>query len=137
MLKFSDIKPTALIAGALLDNVTTLFLMTLLAAALASTGLSEDDVMLRMKSTSGQLLGLIIGLGCTGLGGYVAGRMAKKAHVLHGALVAMTGMILAVIFHDSHDPLWFDILGFSVMLPVGMAGGYFARQRERGSQTPR
>jgi len=34
--------------------------------------------MSRMRSTSGLLLGLIIGLGCTVLGGYIAGRIARQ-----------------------------------------------------------
>ena len=129
-LKLSDIKLKAVIAGAVLDNATTLFVMTLLAAALVSTGLSEDQVMSRMKSTSGLLLGLIIGLGCTGLGGYVAGRMAKQAEVLHGLLVAVIGMVIALIFRDSGDPVWFDIVGFAGMLPAGMLGGRLAQQRQ-------
>jgi len=130
-LKLSDIKLKAVIAGAVLDNATTLFVMTLLAAALVSTGLSDDQVMSRMKSTSGLLLGLIIGLGCTGLGGYVAGRMAKQAGVLHGLLVAVIGMVIALIFREGGDPMWFDIVGFACMLPAGMAGGWLAQKRRK------
>ena len=133
MPKLSDVKLTALIVGAVVDNLTTLFLMMLLATALASTGLSQDDVMNRMKSMSGQLLSLIIGLCCTGLGGYVAGRMAKKAEVLHGALVAVISVILALILGDRGGISWSDILGLVAMLPVGMAGGYFAQQRKTGA----
>ena len=77
MLKLSDIKLKAVIVGAVVDNATTLFIMTFLAAALVSAGISEDEVMSRMRSTSGLLLGLIIGLGCTVLGGYIAGRIAS------------------------------------------------------------
>lgn len=121
----------AVTVGAVLDNATTLFLMTFLAAALVSTGLSEDEVMTRMKSTNGLLLGLIIGLGCTGLGAYVAGRIAKQSEVLHGGLVAVIGMIFAFIFREGGVPAWFDILGFAAMLPAGMGGGYIAEARRR------
>lgn len=130
-LKLSDVKLKAVLVGAVADNAGTLFVMTLLAAALASMGLSENEVMGRMRSTSGLLLGLIIGLGCTGLGGYVAGRMAKQAEVLHGALVAVTGMIIALIFRDGGDPAWFDLAGFLAMIPAGMAGGLLAQQRRK------
>lgn len=129
--KLSDIKLKAVVAGAVLDNATTLFLMTLLAAALASTGIPESEVMSRMKSPSGLLLGLILGLGCTVLGSYVAGRVAKQREVLHGALVAVVGMAVALIFRGSGDPAWFDIAGFTAMLPAGMAGGYLARKRPK------
>ena len=88
-LKLTDIKLKAVVFGAIVDNGGTLLIMTLLAAALVSTGLSEDEVMRRMKSASGLLLGLIIGLGFTVLGGYIAGRMARSAERMHGALVGV------------------------------------------------
>jgi len=125
----SDIKLKAVIAGALVDNLATLFVMLLLMTALASAGISQDDVVVRMKSTSGLLLSLIIGLGCTVLGGYVAGRMAGRAEVLHGVLVAGIGMVLALIFREGGLPSWYDIVGFAGMLPAGMLGGYISQQR--------
>ena len=133
MLKLSDIKFKAVIVGAIVDNAGTLLLMTILATALVSTGLSEDEVMSRMKSTSGLLLGLIIGLGFTVLGGYIAGRIARQHERTHGALVAVIGMVIALIFRDGGDPAWFDIAGFAGMLPAGILGGRLAWQR----RTPR
>jgi len=127
----SDIKLKAVIAGALVDNVATLFVMMFLMTALSSTGISHDDVVVRMKSTSGLLLTLIIGLGCTCLGGYVAGRMARRSEVLHGALVAGAGMVLALLYRETGLPLWYDIIGFAGMLPAGMGGGYIAQLRRK------
>ncbi len=129
MPKLSDIKLKAVIVGAVVDNAGTLLLMTALASALVSTGLSEDEVMGRMKSTSGLLLGLIVGLSCTVLGGFFAGRLARRAEVLHGALVAVVGMIIALTFRESGTPVWFDIAGFAGMLPAGLAGGHLAQKR--------
>ncbi len=125
-IHLSDIRFKALIAGALVDNAGTLLVMTTLAALLVKSGLSEDEVMARMKSTNGLLLGLVIGLGFTVLGGFFAGRMAKKAEMLHGALVAVVGMVITMIFWESGHPLWFDIVGFAGMLPAGLYGGYLA-----------
>jgi hypothetical protein len=129
MPKRSDIKYTAVIVGVIVDNAGTLLLMTILATALVSTGLSEDEVMNRMKSTNGLLLGLIVGLSFTGLGGYFAGRMAGRAEVLHGVLVAVVGMVFALIFREDGSPLWFDIAGLAGMLLAGMAGAYLAQRR--------
>lgn len=134
MPKRSDINFKAIIVGAVADNAGTLLLMTVLAALLVRTGLSEDEVMSRMKSAAGLLLGLIVGLGCTVGGGYLAGRMAGRAEVLHGALAAAVGLVLSIIFWESGDPLWFDITGFAMMLPAGMAGGYVAHRRRAGVQ---
>jgi len=128
MPKLSEIKFKAVIVGVVVDNAGTLLLMTALASALVSTGFSEDEVMGRMKSTSGLLLGLIVGLSCTVLGGFFAGRLARRAEVLHGALVAVAGMIIAWIFRESGTPLWFDIAGFAAMLPAGVAGGHLAQK---------
>ncbi|HEY6010490.1 MAG TPA: hypothetical protein VIX18_03385 [Nitrospirota bacterium] len=131
--KFSDIKLKAVIVGVIVDNAGTLLIMTFLAATLVSTGLSQDEVMRRLKSTNGLLLGLIIGLSFTVLGGFFAGRMAGRAERLHGALVAVIGIILAVVFRESGSPLWFDVVVIAAMLPAGMAGGYLAQKRRAGS----
>lgn len=129
MPKFYDIKFKAVIVGAIVDNAGTFLFMMVLASALLSTGLSEDQVVNRMKSMSGLLLQLIVGLGCTVLGGYVAGRMAGRAEVLQGVLVAALGMIVALIFWESGTPVWLGIAGFVGMLPAGMGGGYLAYWR--------
>jgi hypothetical protein len=132
MPKISDIKFSAVIVGVILDNAGTLLLMTILAGALVLTGLSEDEVMSRMKSTNGLLLGLILGLCCTGLGGYFAGKMAGRAEVLHGVLVAVFGMVLAMVFREAGTPLWFDIAGLAGMLAAGMGGAYLAQRQRVG-----
>ena len=129
MPKRSDIKFTAVIVGVIVDNAGTLLLMTILASALVSTGLSEDEVMSRMKSTSGLLLGLIVGLSFTVLGGFFAAKMAGRAEILHGVLVAVVGMVLALVFREDGSPLWFDIAGLAGMLLAGMAGAYLAQRR--------
>lgn len=131
----SDIKFKAVIVGAIVDNVATLVVMLFLMTALASQGLSQDEVVARMKTASGEFLSLIIGLGCTVLGGYVAGRMAGRAEVLHGALVAGIGMLVALLLRESGVPTLYDIIGFAAMLPAGMLGGLTARQRRVRSRT--
>lgn len=129
-----DIKLKAVIVGAIVDNVGTIAVMLLLMTALASQGISQEEIVARMKSPSGLLLNLILGLGCTFLGGYVAGRMARRSEVLHGALVAGAGMVLALVYRESGIPLWYDIIGFAGMLPAGMLGGHTARQRQKSGE---
>jgi hypothetical protein len=41
-------------------------------------------------------------------------------------------MVIALIFRESGDPVWFDIAGFAGMLPAGMAGGYLALRHRAG-----
>jgi len=132
--KLRNIKLKAVIAGAIVDNVATVAVMLFLMTALASQGLSQEEVAVRMKSVSGLLLNLIIGLGCTCVGGYVAGRIAQRSEALHGALVAGAGMVFALIWRESGLPLWYDIIGFAGMLPAGMFGGSLAHQRRENGE---
>lgn len=125
----TDLKLKAVIVGAIVDNVGTIVAMLILMTALASQGISQEEVVARMKSPGGLVLNLILGLGCTFLGGYVAGRMARRSEVLHGALVAGAGMVIALLWHEVGIPLWYDIIGFAGMLPAGMLGGHAAQQR--------
>lgn len=132
--RLSDIRIKAVIAGVIADNAGTLLIMTTLAALLTARGLPEDEVMLRLKSTNGLLLGFILGMGCTIGGAYLAGRMAGSAEVVHGALVAAIGIAVMVIFRESGEPLWFGVIAFSGMLPAGIFGGYLARKKRAGPQ---
>jgi len=61
-LKLSNIRFKAVIFGAIVDNLGTMFSVSLLIMALSSTGLQESEVVDRLKSLSGRLLTLIIGL---------------------------------------------------------------------------
>lgn len=128
-LKLSNIRFKAVIVGALVDNLGTMFSVSLLIMALSSTGFQESEVMDRLKSLSGRLLTLIIGLGWTMLGGYTAARMAKRDEFPHGALVAVVGIVIALVFREEGIPAWFEIIGLVCMLPAGMAGGSLAKKR--------
>ena len=116
----------AIVAGAVLDTVCTMFVMMVLMLSLHESGLPEKEVFERMKSTNGLLLSLIIGLGCTVLGSYVAGRIARRSEMYLGMCVAAVGMVFGAFFRESGLPLWYDLAGFSAMLPCGIAGGRFA-----------
>ena len=127
-----DIK--AVILGFLTDTVATIAISAVLVTAMASTGIHESDILDRMKSPSGLLLSLIFGLGCTMLGGYVAGRVAKRTEAMHGAVVGGISLILGLLMRESGQPLWYDIIGFVAIIPAGMAGGRLAAELHK--QTP-
>ncbi len=129
--KLSDIRFDAVLVGAIVDNLGTTAAMLALMTALTSTGISDAEALERIKTLSGLILTLIVGLGWTMLGGYVAGRMAKRDELLHGALVAAVGIVIALIFREEKVPLWFEIAGLVGMLPAGMAGGRQAKQRNK------
>jgi hypothetical protein len=126
----------AIAVGAVTDTACTMSIITTLMLVLASSGIPEREVVERMKGPSGLLLSLIIGLGCTTLGGYVAGRISRRSEVSLGAAVAVAGMVFGTFFRESGLPLWYDIAGFAGMIPCGIAGGHFAAEYNRGRNGP-
>ncbi len=133
-VKLSDISFKAIIAGALVDNLGTMFSVSLLILGLSSAGLSEPEVTERLKTLSGLLLTLIVGLGWTMMGGYTAGRVAKRSEILHAALAAVISIAVGLIFREAGRPDWSEIAGLVCMLPVGMAGGLLAQKRRLPSR---
>lgn len=124
----------AVLFGFLADTLITLLISIALVSAMAAAGIREHDILERMKSTSGLMLTLVFGLGCTVLGGYIAGRVAQREEIKHGAIVAALGLLLGLFFRESGLPLWYELASFVFIIPAGMAGGHLALQRrQKGS----
>lgn len=79
---------------------------------------------------------LAIGIVCTILGGYVAGRLAKHDQILNG--VASSGVCMLVGIYSiasgkSSESLLVQLVLLLIVTPLcGAAGGYLARGRLRG-----
>jgi hypothetical protein len=128
MLQIRQLKFPAILLGVLTDTVGTLAVAMALFSAMAGAGLSEAEISARMHGVSGLMLMLILGLGFTLLGGYVAGRKARGDEILHGAMVAGIGLVLGLFFREPGLPLWYEAISFAAMVPIGMAGGYLAKE---------
>ncbi len=128
MLQIRSLRFKAILWGVLVDIVGTLTVATALFLALAASGLPEAEITARMRGFSGLMLMLILGLGFTLIGGYVAGRTAGRFEILHGAIVAGIGLVLGLFFREPGLPLWYEIISFAAVIPLGMAGGYIARE---------
>ncbi len=125
------LKFKAVLLGFLVDTLGTLAFATVLIFAMTERGLPQDEIAARMHGLSGLLLMLIFGLGFTLLGGYVAGRAAGQAEILHGAMVAGIGLVLGLFLREPALPLWYEVVSFAAMIPSGAAGGYLAREGSR------
>ena len=128
MQKITSLKFKAIFSGVAADTLGTLIAATVLFASMAAAGISEAEIALRIRGTSGLTLMLIIGLCFTLLGGYVAGRAAGQSEIVHGAVVAGIGLALGLFFREPGLPLWYEAVSLAAMIPVGMAGGSLARE---------
>jgi hypothetical protein len=128
MLQLRRLRFKAILWGVLADTIGTLTVATALFLALMASGLPEAEINARMRGFSGLMLMLILGLGFTLIGGYVAGRTAGRSEILHGAIVAGIGLILGLFLREPSLPLWYETVSFAAMIPLGMAGGYIARE---------
>ena len=128
MLQIRRLRFKAILWGVLVDTIGTLIVAMALVLALAASGIPEAEITARMHGFSGLMLMLILGLGFTLIGGYVAGRTAGRFEILHGAIVAGIGLILGLFFREPGLPLWYEMVSFAAMIPLGMAGGYIARE---------
>jgi len=128
MLQIRSLRFKAILWGVLVDIIGTLTVAMALFLALAASGIPEAEITARMHGFSGLMLMLILGLGFTLIGGYVAGRTAGRLEILHGAIVAGIGLVLGLFFREPGLPLWYETISFAAVIPIGMAGGYIARE---------
>lgn len=128
MVQIRRLKFKAILFGCLIDTIGTLTAAFAIIFAMGEAGISVDEISVRMHGFSGRMLMLIVGLSCTFIGGYVAGRIAGQAEILHGAVVAGIGLVLGLFLREPNLPLWYEAVSFAAMAPIGMAGGYFARE---------
>jgi hypothetical protein len=128
MLEIRRLKFKAILFGFLIDTIGTLAIAFAIIFAMGAAGIAVDEINVRMRGFSGLMLMLIVGLACTFIGGYVAGCTAGQAEILHGVVVAGIGLVLGLFLREPDLPLWYEAVSFAAMGPIGMAGGYIARE---------
>ncbi|MEW9699112.1 hypothetical protein [Paenibacillus sp. SI8] len=119
--------------GLCVDNLGTFISSALIGSIyFASTTVDENDWS-RIYSNIGLLLVfMVVGLFWSFLGGFVAAKVAKRAEYFNASII---GVIGAAIGFDSmltsHDsPLWYDLTGFIIIVPVSLLGGYVALKKK-------
>ena len=68
-------------------------------------------------------------VGATFLGGYVAGRTAGAAHLLHGIVMGLLSLLVGKLLTTATYPTWFDFLATWLALPAAVAGALLAKAR--------
>ena len=132
---FEGVRPRAVLFGIVADIGATFIAMMLLTSFLGmqvgSENLSQAELMQLIEEALQQppylLVGGILGLLATALGGYVAARTAEVAPLLNAACVGLFDVVLG-IFLIGGSPLWFSVIGLLLTLPAAIAGGVLFRR---------
>jgi hypothetical protein len=137
---FDGLRPGAILIGVVVDNLATfaanIFLVSLFAAGVADEW-TEEVLEPLLASPEFLLASLVVGLLCTVFAAYVGARRAACFFVRHGAWIAVASAFLALFLYavagqqGSRPPLWFDLVGFTLMIPAGALGGLLADYHQR------
>lgn len=132
----SELSIKGILLGVLTDTggntIAGIILMVIFASGRITPDMSGqeiNDAILALAQGGGFLLAsLIVGLGFTILGGYVAARVAKKGIYQNSAMVGAIDMLLGILFSGT-SAHWFDIAGFLIVIPAALLGGHLARKQ--------
>jgi len=96
---------------------------------LGAGGASAEDIdRFFRESTAFQWTGLGIGLAFTGLGAYVAARIANRAEYRFALLLGLCSLAFGEIvlggMSDASYPEWVRLVGNVLMLPAAFVGGH-------------
>ena len=134
------------IKGVLVGGVTDVGLSTLLGIPFAVWAVLETGIARTPKDQIHSAVSafmhrpmifaseMLIGFGCSILGGYVAARLAKHDELLNGclsAILCIAGGIWLLATHQNSDPIWQQILELIASPLLGLLGGYLRLKQRR------
>ena len=128
MSQIQRIRIASVALGVVVDKAT----FVILAAGLSA--------ILSTSSTAFSVLALLLGTLCTMFGAYVAATRARASFLIHGLLVAAVGFVisfaryLAFAINPPDDPgaihpLWWEFVGWSLLVVAGALGGSLAKRQ--------
>ena len=119
-----------------LDTIAGVVMFVSMGGSFLRSGMTEQqmsDAIAALTLSTNFLLGsVILGTLATIAGGYVAARIAKKEPYLNASIIGVFGIVLGVLLANNY-PLWFNVLGFVLVLPAALFGGHLARSRIEGN----
>lgn len=125
----------AIIAGFLIDLGGSFFcgflMVIIVIIVIVSNGKSVTDIQnFLVYSIPIMIISLVIGFSFVILGGFAAGKIAGK-YEIHNAITF--GIISAVsgLFFIASLPLWYNIISYTLFLPMAYLGGHLARMSNK------
>ena len=105
-----------------------------LSIAMAAQGLSEAQMVATFATAPYQVFGLFTGAAFTGLGGYVAARVANHLEYRHGLYLGLASLLLgeAIVQLSGADAeIWLRIASVILALPVAVIGAHLRVKQKR------
>ena len=122
------------VASTIFGVVLSLFMAIVLAMKGYKDAELEKSLISLLDGTTYRILSLIVGLGFTMMGGYVAGRIARSGEYFHSGAVGLLNVLFGLFFIGMYFT-WYSVIAFLLVLPAAIIGGDMARKR-RLSETP-
>ncbi len=118
------------LVGSAVAGIVLVVVFSLLAAS--SEGGAEQALDRLGQSWPFLLISMVVGGGCTVLGGYVAGRIARHSFLKHALAAGGLSLALGILLFRSDDGPYAGIvaiLGYGLHLPLALLGGWLAWRR--------
>lgn len=138
----ADVRWTAVLIGSMADiggsTIASLILGIAVALTMLAPGETAEQLQTRLFTDPAFLtIELALGLACSGLGAFVAARLARRREQLHGLLAAGLGLVFGMLFtqlvHENPVPAWYRVAGYLLVFPVAWLGAVAARALNRRS----
>jgi hypothetical protein len=114
-----------------LDILIGIVLFGIFAEGLTS-GMTEQELDAvsadLIKNEAYLFWGAVLGTLTTIVGGYVAARVAGLLPYKNAFAFGVLGIVIGILLPGDF-PLWFNILGFVIVLPAALFGAYIAKRR--------
>lgn len=119
----------AVARGFLVDITTTFLFAAALSIVLIDPGSADHSLAERLSGTTAlDWICLIFGLGLTGLGAFVCGRMVPNRELTHASAVGCLSLLVALLAGggvNSHLD-WYTFTGLVLTVPIAQFGGVLA-----------
>jgi putative membrane protein (TIGR04086 family) len=135
-----ELRARPIVIGIAVDNIGTILLgaayilVKFTTQAIVKGKVPEEDISF---TTVDVVVIEVLGILLVVLGGYVAGRIAKTQHIVHGAAVGIGALLVALVLEllvpGESVPLWYTTISFLSVVPAGAIGGYLAVRRARAA----
>lgn len=124
-----EVRWSAVLSGLLVDLLLSIFIRGIASWLALTTFLNTPDGIQPPDLTHTPdliLFGLL--LLATGIGGYIAGRLARRSHVLNGFMVGVVGIVVTALLNiGAPAPDHLFIFGQIAGCGLGALGGYLSR----------